>query len=103
MNIQSLQTQFRGRKFGELVLHHLKSQSDNARNQALQGTLRQLPSEFQQKEMECLIDEYNRQIYDKSFWEQDCGDALISITNTARSRFKNYSIIPSDDDLFNVF
>jgi hypothetical protein len=103
MNLQNLEEQFRGRKFGELVLHHLSSQSDDARVQALQGTIRQLPSAFQQREMEELIDDFNKKIYDKSFWEQDCADSLLSITNTAKKRFLKCNLSASDDDLFNVF
>lgn len=103
MNLQNLQDQFRGRKFGELVLSHLGSQSDNARIQALIGTISQLPSVFQQGEIESLIDDYNKKIYDKSFWTQDCADSLLSITNLARKRFQQCNVSPSDDDLFNVF
>lgn len=103
MNLQNLQNQFRGRKLGELVLYHLRSQSDNALIQALQGSIRQLPLAFQQEEIEGLIDECNKKVYDKSFWEQDCADSIVSIANKARKGFQQCNLSPSDDDLFNVF
>ena len=43
MDLKNLQEQFKGRKFGELVLHHLRNQSGSDRVKPLQWTIKKLP------------------------------------------------------------
>jgi hypothetical protein len=103
MNLETLKNQFQGRKFGELVLHHLKSQSHNDISVALQGTFHLLPDFFRMNEMEKLIDEFNAKIYEESFWQTDCADQFDNIIKIAKIKFFHVKLQPSEDDLFNVF
>jgi hypothetical protein len=103
MNLASLQNQFQGRKFGELILHHLYSQSQSDIIAALQGTIQLLPDLFQEREMEKMIDDFNSNIYEKSFWQTDCSYEFSHIIEVAKDRFSRVGLSPNEDDLFNVF
>jgi len=103
MNLDAVKNQFQGRKFGELVLHHLKSQSQNDIIAALQGTVQLLPDLFQEGEIERLIDDCNAKAYEKTFWQTDCADEFSYIIELAKDRFSQVGLLPNEDDLFNVF
>lgn len=103
MNLDALKKQFQGRKFGELVLHHLKSQSQNDRTAALQGTFQLLPDIFQTRGIENLIDDINVKAYEKTFWQTDCADVFSYIINLTKDRFSRVGLTPNNDDLFNIF
>ena len=102
MNLKELQDQFRGRKFGELVLHHYRKTDFQTIVVSLQGTIEKLPKEAQ-RITESWFDEIGSQGTDERFWQRDCGDALITITNAARRKLQAEGIKSSDDDLFNMF
>ncbi len=103
MNLDALRNQFHGRKFGELVLHHLKSQSQNNIILGLQGTVNLLPVLFQKNEIEKLIDEFNEKAYTQSFWQNDCAETFSFIIKRSRESFLQIGLNPNEDDLFNVF
>lgn len=90
MNLKELKQQFRGRKFGELVLHHVKRRDSQFLLQALRGTMQELSSKIPVSEFEILIDLIFFKAYDEAFWRQDCGDALISITNDINKKMPEY-------------
>lgn len=103
MDLNALKNQFQGRKFGELVLHHLKSQSQNDIIAALQGTINLLPDSFKKCKIEKLIDDLNAKAYEKTLWQTDCADEFSYIIEIAKARFSQVGLSPSEDDLFNVF
>lgn len=102
MDLQSFKKQVSGRKFGELVLHHVKKQSYNNIIAAIQGTTDDLPQIFKH-EIEMMIDLYNQGLYDVEFWKTDCGESFDVIVQEAQERFDALGIEPSDNDLFNAF
>lgn len=103
MKIEELKQQFTGRKFGELVLHHQKRRDSQFLLQALRGTMQELSNKIPVSEFEILIDLIFLNAYDEAFWRQDCGDALISITNYINKKTPEYLEKLNDDDLLNGF
>jgi hypothetical protein len=103
MDLDNLKNQFKGRKFGDLVLHHMKSQSPNDRIKALRGTISLLPELFQTYGIETLIDEINKDISKESFWKTDCSEMFSTIIEITRRSYHYYGFTPSNDDLFNAF
>ncbi len=102
MYLEKLKKQFTGRKFGELVLHHVKSQTYEKVVKALSGTLNELSID-QRQEMMLLIDSVNAYAYDENFWAKDCGEQFESIINLLRDRFNVIGSNPTNDDIFNGF
>ena len=102
MNIRALIEQYRGRKFGELVLHDYKQLSQSVCIESLFGTVGLLPEEVQ-NETEIWIDEISIHGVNPSFWKQDCGETLAVITNLSKKYFEKHHINPTDEDLFNMF
>ena len=102
INIESLATQFEGRKFGELVLYHIKNQSFEQIIKAMQGTIDSLPSNIQ-NEIESLLDNANLLAYKKEFWADDCGQILKFIVSAAQKELEEKGVIPTEDNLFDVF
>ena len=102
VNIESLATQFEGRKFGELVLHHMKKQSFEQIATAMQSTIEGLPSSIQ-KEIENLIDNANSLAYKKEFWADDCGQIFKFIVSATQKELQGKGVTPTEDNLFDVF
>lgn len=103
--IDDLLAQFEGRKFGELVLHHIKKQSFEQIVAAMQGTMEGLPQEIR-NEIEGLIDNANPLAYKKEFWADDCGAILEFLSSMAAKELREKGIHVSEDnvfDLFNIF
>jgi hypothetical protein len=102
MDLDSLQTQFHGRKFGDLVLEHLNKLDFSATVHALRGITQELPA-VAQPLVESWVDDINPHSRVAQFWQQDCGVALMSITTAAAAKLRGVGIEPSSDDLFNMF
>ncbi|MCX6224518.1 MAG: hypothetical protein NTV01_07160 [Bacteroidia bacterium] len=102
MDIDQIKQQFRGRKFGELILHHRKVTDMQTTVKSLQGTIQELPNSVQPL-MESWFDEMNLNVRSEQFWQQDCGDAFVMITNTAEAKLRAVGVQPTNDDLFNMF
>ena len=102
-SIEELSKQFKGKKFGELVLRHVKKQSKSKILNAMQGLMNLLLQKTDRVEIEKIIDTYNAQAYSKVFWIEDCGDKLINISKDAKKIFTKYDIEPTDEDLINIF
>ena len=102
MDIQALAEQFRGRRFGELILHHHKKQDLPTIIAALQGTLADLPDQARARS-EQWIDEIAPLGAREEFWQRDCGEAFLDICQRARSFLEALGTRPTNDDLFNMF
>lgn len=102
MDIDTLRQQMHGRKFGELILEHVNKLDLQMSMLALRGITDELPITAQSL-VEDWIDEINPSALSEEFWKQDCGLALMSITNAATRRLKLAGMQPTSDDIFNMF
>src|SRR5262245_23120320 len=95
----ALAQQFRGKPFGELILHqNVKRQSLRQINKQLLRIIGFLPSELEE-----WIDLNNKYGVRVEFWRSDCGDVLLSIVDRARVFSTSHGINADDDTLLNLF
>lgn len=102
MDIKNLARQFRGRKLGELVMHHYANQSATDAMNALAGTTLLLPKDAQTK-MADWVDEVSPIGADPQFWRADCGEAFERLTEFAISYFRDEGINIGEEDALNLF
>jgi hypothetical protein len=102
VTIDQLAEQFEGRKFGDLVLHHMNEQPFEQIVVAMQGTMEGLPAQVR-NEIEGLIDNANPLAFKKEFWADDCGKILRFITSMVEKELQEKEVQPSEDNLFDVF
>lgn len=102
MDINSLSQQFTGRKFGDLVLHHIKKQDEPTIVAAMQGTIEELPQSARAS-VESWIDENTAFGADPSFWQKDCGELFLEICGRARQKLDSHSVRATDDQLLSMF
>jgi hypothetical protein len=93
---------FRGRKFGELVLYHVKRQSVFEISKGVAGTVSLLPKELQGVS-EQWIDLNNRYAPNEEFWRSDCGDIYLSIIERARQFASRTGTQADSNTLLNLF
>src|ERR1700737_4192741 len=94
-DVTVLREQFRGRKFGELVLHHWRSHDLQTTIAALLGTLKDFPVETAGA-AEQWIDEIAPGGKDPRFWPQDCGEAFQDICTHARHKLTQCGVHATD-------
>jgi hypothetical protein len=103
MNLVSLGQQFKGRKFGELVLRHVKAQDLQTVIAAFRGTIEKLPNGAA-PEVESWIDEIAPLGKNPTFWQRDCGEALLEICGRARKKLAGCGVVSAtDEDLLSMF
>jgi hypothetical protein len=102
VSARELAENFRGRRFGELVLYHLKRQSVAKIIEGLMGTISLLPKALQDASAE-WIDLNNTYAVDVKFWQADCGDACISIMSRAEGFLRKHEQRSESDTLLNLF
>jgi hypothetical protein len=102
VSIDQLAEQFEGRKFGELVLHHIDQQPFEQIVAAMQGTMQGLPLQVR-TEIEKLIDSANPLAFKKEFWADDCGRILRFIISMIEKELQEKGVMPSEENLFDVF
>lgn len=103
LSIAELEKQYSGRKFGDLILHHLKVQNLNQINDAVIGLKRKINpvlKETTEKFLETIIYGFAKS---KDFWKTDCGAALVLYTNSTKAEAKKFNIEVNDDYTFDVF
>ena len=93
---------FHGRQFGELVLYHVKRGSLSQSTKAILDTNSFLPKELQQVSQE-WIDINNQYALNEKFWQTDCGDVLLSITDRAKAFSAAHGINADNVTLLNLF
>ena len=89
LSIKDLEKQYSGRKFGELVLHHLKVQNSNQINKAITGlteTIHPMLFETTKKFLETIIYSFAKS---KDFWKHDCGETLKIYKLQRKLKLKN--------------
>ena len=102
VSVDQLAKQFEGRKFGELVLHHIDKQSFKQIVLAIQGTIKSLPVQLR-NEIEGLIDSANPMAFEKEFWSDDCGKILRFITSMVEKQLQEKEVKFSEENVFDVF
>ena len=103
VSIEALQKQFRGSRFGDLILLHRRENDMQTTIAALLGVTERLPPTAQPL-VESWLDEMNTNALSEQFWKQDCGEALSIITTTAAAaKLRSAGVEPTSDDLFNMF
>jgi len=103
LSITDLEKQYSGRKFGELVLHHLKVQNSNQINKAIIGlteTIHPTLFETTKKFLETIIYGFAKS---KDFWKYDCGETLKIYATATKVEAEKYNIKVSDDYAFDIF
>jgi len=105
MDLDALETQYKGRKFGELVLLQYKEFRKRPLEffiSAFQGTKEELPTvpgDFVEK----WIDEIVILGIKEDFWRSDCGFVFHHICEKARNRLITVGIEVSPDIVFTMF
>jgi hypothetical protein len=103
MNLEELRQGFSGRKFGELIAHHLKRQSAQKRAAGLLGTVEFLPEIFLTS-VESWIDRWNAvALRTPKLWYTDCATVFDKVTQDAATVLKEKGIQYDDETLFNMF
>ncbi len=102
VSIDQLAKQFKGRKFGELVLHHIDKQPFEQIVAAIQGTMEGLPAQVRSK-IEELIDSANPLALKKEFWSDDCGKILRFITSMIEKELEEKGVKLTEENAFDVF
>lgn len=103
LTLNDLSKQYKGRKFGELVLHHVKQQSINQINDAI--------SELHQNVNPILLETTDKFLYtviygfakSEAFWKTDCGEALVLYTNSTKSEARKFNLEVDNDYAFDIF
>ena len=100
-NLDTLAAQFKGRKFGELVLAHCRSCDTATGLAALHGTIGNLPQDVLP-----LVEPWVITLLpcgeSVRFWEQDCGATLSDLSRLATAEFKANDISLSNHDVLNM-
>lgn len=101
-SIDELAQGFRGRRFGELILHHVKRQTFSNVTDGLNGTVGFLPPELQRATEE-WIDVNNAYATSAAFWQSDCADVLLSIVEHGEKFAASRGVAADEDTLLNLF
>jgi GYF domain 2 len=102
VSIDEFEQQLRGRRFGELVLFHVKRHSLSHITRAVFDTIALLPERLQARS-EAWIDINNPYALREEFWRSDCSEIFLSIVQRA-SHFSSRAGIKADaDTLLNLF
>ncbi|WP_165797295.1 hypothetical protein [Solimonas fluminis] len=102
INLTELRNQFSGKRFCELIQHHLARQNQRERVAGLQGTIAILP-EAVRGLSEGFIDRWNGRVYNQDFWQQDTADVFDEIIADARRLLGPLGFATDDEAAFNLF
>ncbi len=102
-SLEQLEKQYKGRQFGELVLHHVKTQSPKQINDAvigLKGNIYPTLAITTDKFLETVVYGFSTS---KKLWKHDCGETLKIYTTATKVEAEKYKIKVTDDYAFDVF
>ena len=102
IDLVELRKGFSGKRYAQLVEHHIRRLNRDVLLQSVGGTLHLLPETTWGLMMEA-IDDWNGRVYEAAFWRRDCADVFDEITEDMTARFAKISITPDDEMLFNTF
>ncbi|MBI3974585.1 MAG: hypothetical protein HY332_25185 [Chloroflexi bacterium] len=78
VDLNSLRAGFAGRRYAELIQHHIRRQGTAQLYSAVNGTVDLLPPAARVL-AEGFIDRWNTRVYDAAFWRSDCSDVFDQI------------------------
>jgi len=102
-SLEQLEKQYNGRQFGELVLHHVKTQTKKQISDAiigLRGNIYPALAITTDKFLETVVYSFSSS---KELWKHDCGDTLKIYTTATKVEAEKYKIKVTDDYSFDVF
>jgi hypothetical protein len=102
-SIEKLIEQFKGRMFGELVLHHVETLSPEKIALAIIEFKNNIHPALQKNTDDFLYLILNKWSFSKEFWNVDCGKALYAYTNSTKIEARKNGIEVSDDYAFDFF
>lgn len=102
IDIAQVKVDMAGKKFGDLVLYHMKKQSFEQIQLAMLGTIEALPAPIA-KEITSLIDNSLELAYKKEFWADDCGKIYKFITSMAEKDIEEKGGRASEKQLYDMF
>jgi hypothetical protein len=102
VSVDELVQGLRGKRFGELVLHHVKIKSASQVMDALMHTISLLPKQLQGPSEE-WIDINNQYGRDEAFWRSDCGEVRLSIIERAKQFLSKIGTQADNNTLLNLF
>ncbi len=102
-SLEQLVKQYKGRQFGELVLHHVKTQTPRQINDAiigLRGNIYPALAITTDKFLETVVYGFSTT---KILWKHDCGETLKIYTTATKVEAEKFKIKVTDDYAFDVF
>jgi|LSQX01.1.fsa_nt_gb hypothetical protein len=102
VDLAELKVQFKGKRFCELISHHLSQQNQTNRIQGIQETVALLP-EAARSLAEGFIDRWNTRAYDREFWQRDTAEVFEEIIENARGVLRPLGLAMDDEAAFNLF
>jgi hypothetical protein len=102
-SLEQLEKQYKGRQFGELVLHHVKTQTPKQIDDAiigLRGKIYPALAITTDKFLETVVFGFSTT---KKLWKHDCGETLKIYTTATKAEAEKYKIKVTDDYAFDVF
>ena len=100
--IEEVALQLKGKKVGELVLHHMSQQSAAQLHAAVIGMADELPSTIR-NELEDIIDQAAPLANEIFFWKMDCGKATKNLGIIIRKEMEKTDIPITPQQVFLVF
>ena len=102
IDITSLRAGFVGKKYAQLVEHHVRRQSKQQLIASVIGTSALLPEPVRALASDA-VEEWNLRAYDAAFWQRDCAKVFDEILADMAARLDHIGIPPGDEMLFNMF
>jgi hypothetical protein len=102
ISIDQLVKRLEGKRFGELVLHHVNKQPIELIVTEMQERMEWLPAQIR-SEIEGLINNVNSLVLKKEFWSDDCGEIAKSITSMVEKELQGKGVPVSEENLFDMF
>ncbi|MGH2350371.1 MAG: hypothetical protein ACRDI2_10490 [Chloroflexota bacterium] len=102
VDLQQLRMGFAGRRFAELIQHHIRRQSTQQIAAGSIGTTDLLPTAAHAL-AEAFIDRLNARIYDGQFWRTDCAIVFDAMIVDGREVLTAAAVPTDDETLFHMF
>jgi len=102
IDLAELRNGFRGRRYAQLVEHHVRKLDKERLLRGVGGTLELLPEPARPLIIEAT-DDWNKRIPDAAFWRRDCASVFDEIIEDMTARLASISVQQDDEMLFNMF
>jgi len=102
IDLRELRRGYCGKRYADLVKHHLERQDQGKRMQAFKEMVAMLPEDVIPL-VEDFVDRQNANGCVQSFWQRDCAQVLDEILEDARTLVRSVDHRADDETLFNLF